>query len=193
MNIAKAIQLTLLFGLIILSNITCDAKQDTMPGVAVKKDSIGLAVRQYYPDYCILQLQNLSEDLRSYFRVTYHDTRPGYVQADFDCDGFSDYAVLLLLEITDKDKPLAKLSVLRGRENGTFIPIDLYEIGGEIVDSHFVKNCFIRVTPPGEVEEWNHSTKVVIKYPGIEWVNWESSSCVYYWRDGGFHHIWTSD
>lgn len=182
--------LIFLLCLVIASDGSCGSKQNAQPEVFSDENSTALIAKSHYPDYAILRLEDLNEDLQAHLRFNYGNAQPGYVKDDFDGDGFMDYALLLL---KNEAKPMEKLVVLRGQGNGTFVPTALFEIGGEVASSYMLKNCFIRCIPPGEVEEWDHTRKVVIQYPGIEWINWESSSCVYYWQNGEFHHIWTSD
>lgn len=150
-------------------------------------------VKKYYPNYTIAQLKDLDKDLQEYFTDTFGDAHPGCIEEDFDGDGVTDYALLLLSESKVEGKLIEKLIVLRGKGEQKFIPIELEEVREVTGSSFVIRNSFIRHIPPGKIKEWDSNRTLTIKNPGFESVLFEAASRVYFWETGKFHFIQTSD
>ena len=142
-------------------------------------------IKEYYPNYTLVQLKDLDNDLQEYFTATYHNSHPGCIQEDFDGDGLADYA--LLLRAKTKDKTIERISVLKGKKEQSFISINLDELKDR------VGSFFIRYVPPGKIKEWNTNKTMVISRPAFELVLFEAASRVYFWQEDKFHFIQTSD
>jgi len=154
----------------------CEARADT-------------AVARYYPGYSVVGPGELSPDLREYFAHNYRGSRPGCVEADFDGDGTRDYA-LLLREKTG-GAVLERLVVLRGKSDGSFIPLTLETLKDQLGD------FYIRAVAPGKIRksavDSGKEETITLKRPAFELVLYEAASRVYFWSGDKFRPIQTSD
>jgi len=142
-------------------------------------------ISTYYPHHTLVQLKDLNEDVQEYFSEKYPNSHPGCIKEDFDGDGVVDYALLLRTNI--KGRIIERLVVLKGENGKKFIPIDLDESDERIGDS------FLRLIPAGRVEKCDRTETVTIDHPGFEIVLFEAASRVYFWKEGKFNFIQTSD
>jgi len=108
------------------------------------EDNIHAVMGKYYRGYKIITLESLEDDLKEYFKQNFANENPGCVSADFDGDGTIDYAVLLLRE--EQKMATEKVIVLKGQQNGKFIPINLYTIHERIHD------FFLQKITPGKIK-----------------------------------------
>jgi hypothetical protein len=142
-------------------------------------------ISTYYPNHTLVQFKDLNEDVREYFAEKYPNSHPGCIKGDFDGDGLIDYALLLRTNI--KGRIIEKLVVLKGENGKKFILIDLDESDKRVGDS------FLRHIPAGRVEKCDRTETVTIDRPGFEIVLFEAASRVYFWKEGKFSFIQTSD
>ncbi len=141
-------------------------------------------LNRYVPDHTLVKLMDLNKDVQEYLRETYHDSQPGCIKGDFDGDGIADYALLLS---KTEGKIGVRLVVLKGKSSNDFVPFELDEFDERI------KDIFLRPIPPGKIVNWDRTQTVSIDRPGFELVIFESASYVYFWKDGRFGFIQTSE
>jgi len=144
-------------------------------------------IKKYYPECRPLQLKDLDRDLQDYFVANYPNLNPGYLSSDFNGDNILDYTFLLVCE--QASKTVIRFIVLMGEKDSAY---DLIEIQ-QWSEQPFLKNLYLHIVRPGNIKEWDSSRTVSLKFPCIELVLFESASRVYYWGDGKFKYIQTSD
>jgi hypothetical protein len=153
-------------------------------------DEIRRAAGKYYPGYLVVGLDGLDPDLRQYLAAIDHRQEPGCVKGDFDGDGTQDYALLLRKQIDETTTE--RLVVLLGRADGSFTPVSL-----EILKDR-LGSFYIRPLPPGKIGKWaevegSKRESMTLEHPGIELVLYEAASRAYFWSNGKFHSVQTSD
>jgi len=124
-----------------------------------------------------------------YFAADGAQNDPYFGIADYNGDGYDDYAVLLIIDST------LHLVVL----NKTKSEFEQFELYDPIkMNSPSDINCGIFVEPPGEFKETEAGKTREIEsigneYFGIHLKFFESSSIYFYWEDNEFKSLWTSD
>jgi hypothetical protein len=123
-------------------------------------------VVRYYTGYSVVGPGELSPDLREYFAQKYRGSRPGCVEEDFDGDGTQDYA-LLLRKKTGR-AVVERLVVLRGKSDGSFIPLTLETLKDRL------GNFYIRAVAPGRIRksavDSGKEETITLKRPALELV-----------------------
>lgn len=144
-------------------------------------------IRTDYPDCRLVRPEDLYEDLQRYFQDKYRDSYPGYVYSDFNGDGITDYAVLIRCEISNRITE--KFVVFMGKGKDAFQAIDIAEWDDELS----LKNLFLHFVFPGTIKAWDSSSTVKLMSGGVELTLFEAASRVYYWDNGKFRFVQTSD
>jgi hypothetical protein len=159
---------------------------------AVAQESSSLSgvnqlIKADFPQCRILQLKDLDNDLQEYFIVNHPSAHPGYVIADFDGNGKEDYALLLLCG--GKKKQTIRFDVLMADKNNSYSRIKIEKWSDELS----LKNLYLEITKPGKIKETDSERTITIKNDGVSLNLFEAASRVYYWKNGKFNNVQTSD
>jgi len=149
-------------------------------------------LNKQYTGFKIMTLDDLDSGLQNYLMETFPKLVPGSRQADFNGDGWRDYAVLLVKIEKEKSKLLFAIFLQTKADDYNLVEeMDLSDDFGRVFlfprkTGEFVKQTEAVDAPPKEVK---------LKHPAVE-VEWfEHASEVYYWDDKqkAFDTILTSD
>jgi hypothetical protein len=168
---------------------TADGLASGQPhGPSVKLDE---AIRKFDPDAKVLTLRDM--DVGSCGQL--HND-PGVVKADFNGDGWVDYAVLLKRK-TDKKTEwkgqallVIELSfvVFLSEKDGALRPMVL-----DRSETHMPSIVGLSVRKPGTIREWDSERSIKLQFAGIERFYCEKSAAVFYWNGEKFDQIPISD
>jgi hypothetical protein len=156
-----------------------------LSGHLVSCSSAKVSISAYYPDYVLVKLRDLNKDVQEYFAQRYPKSDPGCIKEDFDGDGVFDYALLLRKNMGEE--PVEKLVVLKGINKKEFMAIEISTFHERIGD------IFLRRVQAGRIEGLDRTESTTLDRPGFEIVLFEAASRIYFWKNGNFVFIQTSD
>jgi hypothetical protein len=144
-------------------------------------------VKASIPQCRLLELKDLDGDLQKYISLGNSSAHPGFVNADFDGNGTEDYAVLL---ICGKGKhQTIQFAVFMANKNNSYSCIKINKWNEEL----YLKNLYLDYVKRGNITETETERVVKIINDGVSLNLFEAASQVYYWKNGNFSHIQTSD
>lgn len=144
---------------------------------------LGAALHEKYPDMKIVQLQDLLADDQQIMKDAHLAECPGVARGNFDGRGFS-YAVTLFSQSPE----LRQMLVVIGPENPKKAP-RLSVLNDPTLVARL---AIIRRLPPGTLESVD-GKRVAAKYDGVAYETLEAAVAVYYFSDGKFLDVVTSD
>ena len=147
-------------------------------------------VRNYFPGSSIVKTRDLESDLRQFWAEKNPDATPGCIAADFNADGATDYALLLIKE--NNGKRTEDLVILLGARDGGFKKMSLDTLTDRL-GAFFLRPVLPSMITPWDKRSGKKTGSISIPYVGVELVLFEAAARVYYWRDGGFASIQTAD
>src|SRR5438105_417440 len=149
---------------------------------AMKNPRLQAAMRQHvHPNASIISLENLNRLSREKFLGAGDEASPGFVTADFNGDGVTDYAALLTFP--QKKSTGEWLVVFMGSKDGGFQLRLLEKYNG------FHDDIYITMEPSGEVKPFNSARKVKLQAPGIARIHPDRRPTLFYWQKGRFQRL----
>jgi hypothetical protein len=138
-----------------------------------------------HPKASILTLEMLNPASQEEFLNAGVDGSPGLLRADFNGDGYPDYAALL--SFPQKKSVGEWLVVLIAYPRGGFQLRLLEKYAG------FQDNLYNTMQPPREVKPSKSSRKVKFTMPGIARIHPERPLTLFYWEKGRFQRLKVSE
>lgn len=135
----------------------------------------------------LLQLRDLNQGLRDYVVTNFLASSPGYIIADFNGDKLLDYATLLLCE--GEMKSNIRFVVFMANKDRSYSCLEINKWTEEL----YLNNLYLRIAKPGRIREWDSERVFTIEHSSISLVLFEAASRIYYWKEGKFAYIQTSD
>lgn len=146
--------------------------------------------QRHYPGFSLLKVDDLEEDLQMFWAERYQNVSPGCVDADFNGDGLSDFALLLKGE---KDGlPFLDLVVLLQTNRDEYRAVRLDTLKDRL------KSYSVRSVQPRALVSWEDrmlptAKRATMEHVGFELQLFEAASRVYYWKDGAFVSVQTAE
>jgi hypothetical protein len=107
---------------------------------------------------------------------------PGMTEVDFDGSGRKHVALALLRHSSGRD--LETIVLLRAGKHG---------LEEHVIYTDFPAYCVIWRTGPGTAQEWDSPKKIRIRHDSLVVEHLESASQQFYWANGKFRYVQTSD
>jgi hypothetical protein len=149
---------------------------------AMKNAPLQAVLSQHvHPNASILTLEMLDPASQEEFLSTGADGSPGLVSADFNGDGYSDYAALL--SFPQKKRVGEWLVVLMGKRGGGFQLRLLEKYDG------FHDDLYITMQRPREIKRTNSNRKATFTMPGIARIHPVRPLTLFYWEKGRFQRL----
>ncbi len=148
-------------------------------------EALSDAARSYLkanPNWTVLRLADLYADDRSLWSQYHKGICPGFAEVDFEGNG-RKWTALALMRHGDKED-LERIILVRSGESGLQI---------HTIDPDFVAYCVIWKRPPETVQEWDTGKKTRIENESLIVERLESATQQYYWENGEFRYVQTSD
>lgn len=136
------------------------------------------------PGWRIVQVSDLQRDDQGFWKTHQGSQCPGMTQVDFDGSG----------------RPFHALGLLGHIEGSQHQKIVVFRRNRTRIEEHVLEKSFqsaspvvIIRTPPGTAKEWDSTRVVSIAHDSLDIVQYEASAHQFYYADGKFQTIWTSD
>jgi hypothetical protein len=144
-----------------------------------------------YPDWQPEKLENLDEDDRKFWIKAHPNDCPGIAIGHFESKTELSYALLL---VSKPDRKRPGLRILVFSHSGPSTPyvtclVSKWDVGTFYEGSDQV----IATVPAGHYEEAVGPRKVLIDLDGIWYEVMEKGAILYYWKNGHYHELVTSD
>ena len=177
-----------LFVLLALSSISLAQPKETCHDDALPTPVRAL-LKEKFPDWRPKHLLDLDPDDRKLWLETHAKECPGIVAGHFEQPDRMAYAILLLKR--DASAEGYKIVVL-SKESDQYA-VRVLDHGDESVAPHADSGLIISKEPPGMYSGCCESKSVRLKLDGVnvEWL--EKSSVLYYWSNGKYQSLATSD
>jgi hypothetical protein len=158
---------------------------------SVLPKEIQVKLEKNYPDWQPEKLEQLYKDDRHFWTEGHADDCPGIAIGHFESKAELSYA-LLLVSKPDRKRPGLRILVFsRVGPSAEYVThvISKYDTGNFYEGSDQV----IATVPPSHYEEAQGPKKVDIDLDGISYEVIEKGAILYYWRNGRYHELVTSD
>jgi hypothetical protein len=144
-----------------------------------------------YPDWQPEKLENLDEDDRKFWTEAHPNDCPGIAIGHFESKTELSYALLLVSKPERKRPGLRILVFSRPAPSEPYVMhlVSKWDTGTFYEGSDQV----IATVPPGHYEEVVGPKKVQIDLDGIWYEVMEKGAILYYWKNGRYHELTTSD
>ena len=155
-------------------------------GVTLNKDMRDVLI-QVCPNVALLSESDLDLEMRNYL----NENKENYstmLRGDFNGDKLVDIAILVKCKSKKGLQSTEKLIVLLQISSGKYRIIKLEEYP-YVDDSIYLRE----ITSGSIIKEFDSSRKKVLKNIGIERIYFEKSSGIFYWENGQFRYMQTSD
>jgi hypothetical protein len=144
-----------------------------------------------YPDWQPEKLENLYDDDRKFWIKAHPNDCPGIAIGHFESKTEPSYA-LLLVSRPDRKRPGFRILVFS--HSGPSAPYVAHVVSKWDVGTFYEgSDQVIATVPPGHYEEASGPRKVLIDLDGIWHEVMEKGAILYYWKNGRFHELVTSD
>jgi hypothetical protein len=144
-----------------------------------------------YPDWQPEKLENLYEDDRKFWIKAHPNDCPGIAIGHFESKTEPSYA-LLLVSRPDRKRPGFRILVFS--HTGPSAPYVAHLVSKWDVGTFYEgSDQVIATVPPGHYEEASGPRKVLIDLDAIWYEVMEKGAILYYWKNGRFHELVTSD
>ncbi len=143
------------------------------------------AARMYldaHPGWRILRLTDLIPEDQSLWSDYHKGKCPGMAEIDFDGTGRKHVALALLSRIKGQD--VERIVVVRSSDHG----LEQHTIYRE-----FPAYVVIWRVGPGTAQEWDTPKKIRVRHDSLIVERLESATQQYYWANGKFRYVQTSD
>ena len=158
-------------------------------------DQLRMAIQERYPQAKVVEVDDLNKD-----ECEIPKSPPGFVEADFNGDGLTDYGVLLKASLKEEKEWQGKKLKVMEIKFVVFLKEKSGSLRSIIIDSSDQVHpllVFIQLQPPGVIREIPTLGDRVfqLKNPGILRYFCGKSSAVFYWdrKAKGFQEIGTGD
>ncbi|MGB8457559.1 MAG: hypothetical protein WCE50_07555 [Candidatus Acidiferrum sp.] len=181
--------ISLLF--LLVTGLAAKAKASDPCGPSALPKEIQTILARNYPDWQPEKLENLYEDDRRFWTDAHPADCPGIAIGHFESKNELSYA---LLSISKPDRKLPGLRILvfsRPAASAPYVPhvISKWNVGPFYENSDQV----ISTVPPGHYEEAQGPHKVQTDLDGILYEVLEKGTLQYYWTNGRYQELATSD
>jgi hypothetical protein len=157
----------------------------------VLPNEIQTKLEKNYPDWQPERLENLYEDDRGFWIKAHPNDCPGIAIGHFESRDELSYALLLISKPNRKRLGFRVIVFSRSGPSATYVSrlvtkwnIGLYDQGSDEV---------IATVPPGHYEEATGPKNAQILLDGILCETMEKGAAVYYWKNGRYHELITSE
>jgi hypothetical protein len=157
-------------------------------GVTLNKDMKDVLI-QVCREASLVAKSDLNVEMRNYL----DENKENYstvLKGDFNGDKLGDIALLVKCKSknTKGVRSTEKLAILLQEAGGKYRIIVLEEY------PYIDDSIYLRAITLGKIiREFDSSKKIILRNIGIERIYFEKSSGVFYWENGQFHYIQTSD
>jgi hypothetical protein len=158
---------------------------------SVLPQEVRTKLEKNFADWQPERLENLYEDDRSFWTKAHPNDCPGIAIGHFESKDELSYALLLVSKPNRKRPGLRILVFSRSGLSASYVThlISKWDIGTFYKGS----NQVIATARPGHYEEAMGPKKVQIDLDGISYEVMEKGAILYYWKNGRFHELATSD
>jgi hypothetical protein len=178
--------------LVVLATAFCAPSRAVDPcDVSALPREVQTRLTQTYSDWQPERVENLYEDDRHFWTEAHPDDCPGIAIGHFELKTELSYA-LLLVSKPDRKRPGLRILVFSRPTPSTTYVVHLiakWDTGTFYEGSEQV----IATVPPGRYEEVMGPKKVQTDLDSISYEFMEKGSILYYWRNGRYHELITSD
>jgi len=144
-----------------------------------------------YPDWQPERLENLYEDDRPFWTKAHPNDCPGIAIGHFESKAELSYALLL---ISKPDRKRPGLRILVFSRLGPSAPYVAHLVSKWDVGAFYEGSAqVISTVPAGNYKEAMGPRKVQIDLDGISYEVMEKGAILYYWKNGRFQELATSD
>ena len=176
---------------LLLSGLCVASRAADPCDLSVLPQELRTKLTKEYPDWQPERLENLDEEDRGLWIKAHPTDCPGIAVGHFESKAELSYALLL---VSKPDRKLPGLRIVVFSRTGTSAPfvsrlISKYDTGTFYEGSAQV----ITTAPAGRYEQIDSSRKVRIGLEGIQYEVMEKGSILYYWRNGRYQQLTTSD
>jgi hypothetical protein len=141
--------------------------------------------RQYlkaHPGWRVLTLADLYQDDKALWSEYHQGSCPGMAELDFDGSGKKHVALALMRG--SGEKAVERIILVRPKSGG---------LDERTLISDFDAYNVIWRLGPGVAQEWDSDKKVSIRHDSLVVEHLESATQQWYWKNGKFHYVQTSD
>jgi hypothetical protein len=175
-----------------LCAIFCSESNAANPcDISILPREIQTKLEKNYPDWQPEKLKNLYEDDRHFWTEAHPNDCPGIAIGHFESKTEFSYALLLVSKPERKRPGLRILVFSRLGPSAEYIlrVISRYDTG----DFYEGSDQVIATVPAGHYEEAQGPKRVDVDLDGISYEVMEKGAILYYWRNGRYHELVTSD
>jgi hypothetical protein len=185
--IASRAQILLLF----LAGFCKQAQAADICDPSVLPREIQTKLEKNYPDWQPERIENLYEADRRFWTEAHPNDCPGIAIGHFESKTELSYALLLVSKPERKRPGLRILAFSRVGPSAEYAMrvISKYDTG----DFYEGSDQVIATAPAGHYEEAQGPKKVDIDLDGISYEVMEKGAILYYWKNGRYHGLATSD
>jgi hypothetical protein len=185
-----AIRSTMVLALV-LTGFGAQARVANPCDVSILPKEIQTTLNRTYADWQPEKFENLYEDDRHFWTEAHPDDCPGIAIGHFESKTELSYALLL---ISKPDRKRPGLRILVFSHPAPTAPYVAHVISKwDTGTFHDGSDQVIATVPPGRYEEVMGPKKVQSDLDSISYEVMEKGSILYYWKNGRYHELTTSD
>ena len=185
--IASRAQILLLF----VAGFCTQARGADICDPAVLPSEIQTKLEKSYPDWQPERIENLYEDDRQFWIKAHPNDCPGIAIGHFESKTELSYALLL---VSKPDRKLPGLRILVFSRPGPSAPYVAHLVSKWDTGTFYEgSDQVIATVPAGHYEEAIGPKKVQTDLDGIWYEVMEKGAILYYWKNGRYHELVTSD
>ena len=159
--------------------------------ISVLPKEIQTKLEKSYPDWQPERPENLYEDGRGFWIKAHPDDCPGIAIGHFESKNELSYALLL---VSKPDRKRPGLRILVFSRPGPSVPYTAHLLSKWDVGTFYEgSGQVIATASAGHYEEAMGTRKVQIDLDGISYEVMEKGAILYYWKNGRYHELITSD
>jgi hypothetical protein len=142
------------------------------------------AIQKEFPTWNVVTIDNLNPDDRALWLQEHSNECPGFAVGNFDGRGSPSYAVTLLRH--QGEKLWQMLLVVRSENEG----YRLHVLSKAQETAHV---SVVEKLPPGNYSSIDQSARIRARFPVIQYEAIEAGAIIYYWRNGRYNSLATSE
>ena len=176
---------------LVTTGFTAQTRAADPCNASVLPTEIQIKLEKNYPDWQAERIENLYEDDRQFWIKAHPNDCPGIAIGHFESKAELSYALLLISKPDRKRSGLRILTFSRTSPSTSYVAhlVSKWDTGSFYEGSDQV----IASVPAGHYEEAMGPKKVQTDLDGIWYEVMEKGAILYYWKDGRYYELVTSD